>query len=63
MICLVEARDLEPWYDTPRYSTNPLDPALMAQARRDFGGMLRVPARLETATPPIPAASEDGAPV
>ena len=44
---LVEARDLGPWYATPRRPTDPLDPPLMDQARRDFGDMLLTPALAE----------------
>ncbi|QGF23448.1 hypothetical protein [Raineyella fluvialis] len=42
---LVQARDLEPWYATRRWSYELLDPQLMAQARDDFGAMILTPER------------------
>lgn len=40
---LVEARDLEPWYATPRRTGDPLDADVIDQARRDFGDMILTP--------------------
>jgi hypothetical protein len=37
---LVQARDLEPWYGTPRRREDPLDPDLLNKARADFGDII-----------------------